>query len=141
MIIIVNILYLKNSRANDSFASTEVFIKASSSIMTQVNTNESKTMADKNRKEIFEDFISNVTLHGIRFVFEESGIRRLLWIIIMFGATTLSVHLFYEMFQQYIKFATLTVLKTDFSIQEGKFPTVTFCNLNSVHHEKLRICL
>ena len=88
--------------------------------------------AKEPKQTIHKKFAEDTTLHGYKHVFEKSGFRRLIWILLMIGSTTLSAILFYGTIKEYIKYNTVIIVEENFSITEADFPTVTICNLNSI---------
>ena len=102
-------------------------------VIMEMGTVERKIKRAKEPKQtIHKKFAEDTTLHGYKYVFEKSGFRRLIWILLMIGSTTLSAILFYGTMKEYIKYNTVIVVGEDFSVTEADFPTVTICNINSV---------
>ena len=100
----------------------------------EVPEHEDKT---KRRKQLINNFNENVTLHGYRYMFQEKGLRKIIWVIITGGALALSVVLFFDLFVNYLKFKSYSVIEKNYNKREADFPTVTLCNLNSVSKSKI----
>ena len=83
----------------------------------------------KDRQKMFMEFCSSVTLHGFRYVIEETGVRRVIWYVLFFGALAVSVLLFYGVTQDYFEYKTfVTINDFDYDTTDIYFPTVTICN-------------
>ena len=92
----------------------------------------------KKREKLCNEFISNVTLHGFRLIFQEKGFRRIYWLLIMLGSFVLAGLLFGESLIEFIQFKTLTVNGKDYSSKEVDFPTLTLCNFGSLSSKRLK---
>ena len=89
-----------------------------------------KEQIKNRRREIREDYCSNVTLHGCRYLGEENGIRKIVWIVIMTIAISSSFILF---FNTILEFPSQSI--TEFAVEKNldslDYPTITVCNSNS----------
>lgn len=85
----------------------------------------------KEREELTEEFNGNVTLHGYRYLFVSTGIRRLIWAFFFISAIVLSFFLFYQTVSDYYKYKTFTLTEIDYNVKALEFPTITLCNKNS----------
>ena len=78
------------------------------------------------RRKLHQEFSDSITLHGYRQVANETGWRRVSWILVMTILTSFAVYLFYQML---LDFGHKTVL--EYELQDGgkdlKFPTITIC--------------
>ena len=94
-----------------------------------------KTTKEK-RKELVKKFISALTLHGYAQFYEASGVRKVLWALIMGSMVVFIVRLTYlsyrkeNYYKQVIDFETHKVSHID-------FPTVTICNFSPVYSEDI----
>uniref|UniRef100_A0A7M5V5Y4 Uncharacterized protein n=2 Tax=Clytia hemisphaerica TaxID=252671 RepID=A0A7M5V5Y4_9CNID len=86
---------------------------------------------------LFKDFCQNVTMHGFRFLFEGSFLRRFIWFLITSTITAFVVVLFYNLLFDYLEHKTVTV--NDFEdVATLQFPTVSICPLNTISNRKLQ---
>lgn len=92
-------------------------------------TNTNNNMEE--REQLTDEFISNVTLHGYRYLFVTKGTRRLIWITFFVAAILLSFFLFFHTVMDYYKYKTFTLTEIDYNIKDLEFPTITLCNKNS----------
>ena len=83
------------------------------------------------RQKLTDDFISNVTLHGYRYLFITKGTRRFIWVIFFIAAILLSFILFFQTMKDYYRYKTFTLTEIDYTIKELEFPTITLCNENA----------
>lgn len=97
-----------------------------------------KTQVENKRKVFLTEFASNVTLHGFRYLFEQKGIRRLIWFIITTGCFSFSIVLFYSILKDFLTYKTTTATTTDYDRRKINFPTITLCPINYVSMKKLK---
>ena len=88
-------------------------------------------------EELLQEFYSNVTLHGFRFLFEGHWFRKLIWFIIISGVFAFSCYSFIDLLEQYLRHATQTQTKKVFKENFFEFPTITFCPLSTMSKKKL----
>lgn len=99
-----------------------------------------KEEVQKERAKLFEDFVSGVTLHGFRFMFDDKHcVRRFIWFILISSLFSCSVYLFHGIVRDYAQFKTVTVMTKEHNLaKEIEFPTITVCPFNSKSETKLR---
>ena len=89
----------------------------------------------------WQTFISNTTVHGLRYVFESpTRFRRMIWLLLLLGATAIYAYL---VEQSVSKFYSNPV-STEFAEvipEHGEltFPAVTICNLNRFVKSKVNM--
>ena len=95
--------------------------------------------ADDGTPETLESFLSNTTLHGARYLFARSTVRRLLWSLALLASLGFCHYQAYESLREYFQRPFNTKI-TSKSSQDGGliFPSVTLCNFNPVNVNKLR---
>ena len=89
------------------------------------------------REEQFQAFRDSVTLHGFRYLFEGSSIRRFSWFVIWLSAFTMSGALSYSLIKDY---NTNKVVTSNYYYPDPEplnFPTVTVCPIHSRSTSKL----
>ena len=89
------------------------------------------------RRLLFKDFRENVTMHGFRFLFEGSLLRRFIWFLITSTITAFVVILFYNLLFDYLEHKTVTNYDIEY-VDRLDFPTVSICPLNTVSNRKLQ---
>ena len=77
-------------------------------------------------RKLCHEFSSNTTLHGYRYLAQEKGCRKVVWIFFMLCAIVLSVRFFVDLLKNYNS-KTKTITEYDDSMQTLDFPTVSFC--------------
>lgn len=89
------------------------------------------------KKERFDTFCSDVTLHGFRYLFEGTPLRRLGWLLVCASMFTISVLLFYNLVEDFYDRKTVT---SNFVVihPELNFPTITVCPLAPRSKSKLQ---
>lgn len=88
-------------------------------------------------KSRWEDFCTTYSMHGVHFIFESKGIRRILWLLLLCGSFTLSIFLFEGTITDFLEYRTVSIREEIFGVELVEFPTVTICNLNSVSKQKI----
>ena len=63
-------------------------------------------------KELFSDFLSGLTLHGFRFLFEGSRLRRFIWFCITTSVFSFSIILFHGLFTDFLLRKTMVCYET-----------------------------
>lgn len=96
-----------------------------------------ETEKEETIQEKWEKLYTSISLHGFRYIFETTGITRILWTILFVGMVGFSVLLFYGNVSDFIHYKTTTLQEEIFNIEHLEFPTVTICNMNSVSAKKL----
>ena len=92
-------------------------------------TDNVKDSLKEKRQILYDNFCSDVTLHGFKQVCQEKGFRRLLWNFIFLGASVMCVLLFYGVTMDYYQYKTyVTTNIFDYDNKDINFPTVTICN-------------
>lgn len=81
------------------------------------------------RKQLLEDFASNVTIHGLYHVYREKGIRKLSWYILFIISIGMAVFLFYGVTKDFFEFRTYIAI-SDFHYhnEDLHLPSVTICS-------------
>ena len=81
-------------------------------------------------KELWEDFLHSLTLHGFRFMFEEGPkIRKIFWLVLLLLAVGMLFFQSRKSIQKYFDRPITTSVQVEF-LQEIMFPAVTICNFN-----------
>ena len=98
-----------------------------------------KNVIQKERKELFNEFYNNVTLHGFRFLFNDKNIlRRLVWLLLTSSVFAFSTFLFQEIVADFFGYKLVTSLTNEYEKPEQiQFPTVTICPFSTVSKSKL----
>ena len=92
------------------------------------NDDDAKEDIKGKRTTLFENFCSDVTLHGFKQVCTERGVRRLLWNVIFLCAFVIGILLFYGVTMDYYLYKTyVTTNVFDFERRDIDFPTITVC--------------
>ena len=76
------------------------------------------------------------TIHGIPYIFEEGrlAVERLLWILIVLGATAFSVFFSYRIWEGWQEDPVLTsVSTTGYPIELMEYPSITICAQGAVN--------
>ena len=89
------------------------------------------------REERFQTFCSDVTLHGFRYLFEGSAVRRCGWVLICLLSFVVSFLLFYNLVEDYLDRKTITSNFVRLQKDLLDFPTITVCPLTSRSASKL----
>ena len=90
------------------------------------------------RPESFATFMGGTTLHGARFLFEESAFGRFLWLAalcVSFGCCMYQFHTMMECFFRW-PFST-QIITIDNNVLA--FPTVTLCNFNPLNTRRYKM--
>ena len=88
-------------------------------------------------KAQWKEFHTTVAVHGFRHIFEEKGIKRLIWIILSGFCVVLSFYLVQGIFLDYSKLRTVAISREIFSHGELLFPTISMCPYNSFKYKRL----
>ena len=81
-------------------------------------------------KELWQEFLHSLTLHGFRFIFEEGPkIRRIIWLIILIFALFMLLLQSKKSIQKYFDRPVTTTVQVEF-LDEITFPAVSICNFN-----------
>ena len=99
---------------------------------TAANGEDNKTI-----KQLFDEFNSGLTLHGFRFLFEGSPLRRLLWFFITTTVFTFSVILFNGLFTDFLLRKTMVSSNTEFLPTFLDFPSIMVCPNNQFNTRKI----
>ena len=95
---------------------------------------------DKNAKtsaEMWQEFVDNTTLHGIRYIFMRRHILiRLIWLVLLLSSGGYYIFTVYRAFNKYYSRPINTVISKT-HLKEMDFPAVTICSLNSFAKSKL----
>ena len=98
------------------------------------NSPGNKKEIEERRQHLYDEFISNVTMHGFPYIFKEIGIRRWLWVIIMLSALIIAIFLFKELL---VNYPTQSMI--EYTIRKNvdvlPFPSVTICNMRNPLHK------
>lgn len=100
-------------------------------MMEEMRVEANKDAIKKNEEDSkWREFYTSSTLHGFRYLFEETGYKRILWIIIFCAAIVGSCYLFFGVIEDFSKLKTITMTKELFTEKPVEFPTLTFCSFN-----------
>ena len=91
---------------------------------------ENQTTNKTERRKVFKEFTENVTMHGFRFIFVGSVMRRLIWFLITSLITGFVVVLFYQLLADFLNQKTISVHDMEF-LDNMEFPTVSLCPMNA----------
>lgn len=86
-------------------------------------------------------FVSDTTVHGLRYVFESpSRFRRLIWLLLLLGAIAIDIYFLIESIEKYSSKPFNTEF-TEVVPENGEisFPAVTICNLNRFVKRKINM--
>ena len=100
------------------------------------NSTELKEQIQKKRREYWNKFISNLTLHGYIQFHQATGIRKILWGIILCVMSCFIIYCITLIFcpgKRTEQSMTMNV-KYEHAID---FPTVSICNFNPIYNEEL----
>ena len=89
--------------------------------------------------DMWREFVSSTTLHGLSHVFNNTSIyRRSIWLLLLLASTAYYVYTVSENIQKFLSYPSHTEI-FDETPPDGRlpFPTVTICNLN--HYVKTKI--
>ena len=81
---------------------------------------------NQNLRKLCNEFSSNTTLHGYRYLVQERGSRKVMWIFSMLFAIIFSIWFFKDLLKNFNS-KTKTIIQVDDNIQTLDFPTVSFC--------------
>ena len=89
--------------------------------------------------ETTECFLSDTTLHGARYLFAESTLRRFLWTLALLASLAYCNYQAYQSYKEYLRRPFNTKI-TSKSANEGGliFPAVSLCNFNPVNMKRVR---
>lgn len=87
-------------------------------------------------KAQWKEFYTAVTVHGFCHIFEEKGIKRLIWIILTGLCVVLSFYLVQGIFLDHLKLRTVAISRENFSQGELPFPTFSMCPFNSFRYKR-----
>lgn len=87
-------------------------------------------------KALWKEFYTGVAVHGFRHIFEEKGMKRLIWIILSGFCVVLSFYLVQGIFLDYSKLRTVAISREIFSHGELLFPTFSMCPFNSFRYKQ-----
>ncbi|XP_032225908.2 acid-sensing ion channel 3 isoform X2 [Nematostella vectensis] len=82
----------------------------------------------------WKDFFGNTSLHGVRYLTENSFIRRVIWLLVVLAAFCGFGYQLYKSITFYYEWPTVTAMTTEWD-EELDFPAVTICNLNILSKE------
>lgn len=85
----------------------------------------------------WQELWSSCSFDGFHYIFKEKGFLRFFWILVVLGAITLSVFLFYGVLEQFFTYSENTSFEEVLGNDKVDFPTVTICNLNAVSKKKI----
>ncbi|XP_068716303.1 acid-sensing ion channel 2-like [Montipora capricornis] len=81
-------------------------------------------------KELWQEFLHSLTLHGFRFIFEEGPkIRRIIWLVILIFALFMLLLQSKKSIQKYFDRPITTTVQVEF-LDQITFPAVSICNFN-----------
>ena len=89
--------------------------------------------------DMWREFVSSTTLHGLSHVFNNTSIyRRSIWLLLLLGSTAYYVYTVSENIQKFLSYPSHTE-NFDETPPDGRlpFPTVTICNLNQYVKTKI----
>ena len=94
---------------------------------------------DDGKPETLKCFLGDTTMHGARFLFAKSLLRRFLWSLALLVCLSTCNYLAYQTIKEFFRrpFNTKIITKSAFK-NELVFPAVTLCNFNSVNMIKIR---
>lgn len=111
--------------------------KENNRVASSMSFNRSNRTSQTYVKYIWRDFVSNCTLHGLRFVFEKRPIRqRLFWFLFMAFMLGFFAWQTLMLAQAYLKFKVESKVKL-ISERQSVFPAVTICNFNKYRKSAL----
>ncbi|XP_066923046.1 acid-sensing ion channel 5-like isoform X2 [Clytia hemisphaerica] len=93
--------------------------------------------AKEKLKTKWKDLYSSCSFDGFHYIFDERGFLRIFWLLMVLGATALSIVLFYGVIEEYYNFKSHTSIEEVLSNDKVEFPTVTICNINAVSKRKI----
>lgn len=85
--------------------------------------------------ESLSEFTENTSLHGVRFLSQQSHVQKLFWLCCILAAAAYCVVQLTESVQFFLKRPYATVITTN-QKQDIEFPAVTICNLNLINTRK-----
>ena len=90
--------------------------------------------------ETVECFLSDTTLHGVRYLFAKSTLRRFIWSLALLASLGYCCYQTYLSSVQYLRrpFNTKITSKSMENYGGLIFPAVTFCNFNPLNMKKIR---
>ena len=98
---------------------------------------EENTSTYSEEKDIFSFWMSLTSIHGLKFAYGTTGIRRRIWLLLFFSSLGLSVLLVTMTVNEYLSYKATSALTHDFNVRKLDFPTVTICNLNALSKKKI----
>ena len=91
--------------------------------------------------DMWREFVSSTTLHGLSHVFNNTSIyRRSIWLLLLLCSTAYYVYTVSENIQKFLSYPSHTEI-FDETPPDGRlpFPTVTICNLNYYVKTKIKM--
>ena len=93
------------------------------------------TERHKKFKKEWREFYSSTTLHGFHYIFDQVGVRKLFWIILMLMCIVLWFYLCQGIIFDYSKLKTVATSREVYHHGPRNFPTVSICPFNSVWND------
>ena len=94
---------------------------------------------DDGSLETLHCFLGNTTLHGARYLFVKSLLRRFLWILALLASLSFCIHQAYQSGKEFHERPFSTKMTTKSTPEDGLiFPAVTLCNFNPLNMKKMR---
>ena len=93
------------------------------------------TEQHKKFKKEWKEFYSSTTLHGFHYIFDQVGVRKFFWIILMLMCIVLWFYLCQGIIFDYSKLKTVATSRDVYHHGPRNFPTVSICPFNSVSND------
>ena len=111
---------------NDKLITTEEKLKKFKELDTEQH---------KKFKKEWKEFYSSTTLHGFHYIFDQVGVRKLFWIILMLMCIVLWFYLCQGIIFDFSKLKTVATSREVYHHGPRDFPTVSLCPFNSVSND------
>jgi len=111
------------NRMDDDYLSPEEYLR----IIKELDENQEKDIQAK-----WKDFYSTTTLHGFHYIFDQTGIRKLGWLIAVLASGFLAFYLLQGIFTDYAKLKTVAISREVYAKGSMNFPTFSICPFNAV---------
>ena len=94
---------------------------------------------DEGRLETLQCFLSNTTLHGARYLFAKSLLRRCFWILTVIASFSICYYQMFQSVKEFFQRPLSTKITAKSPLEDGLiFPAVTLCNFNPVNMKRMR---